>query len=856
MKIKPSSSKTNNLDLSRDKISSTMKRINSSSIINRSKSGIFKEVFPPENSVCSRILIKEKIIDNENPNRPNSLCGEYCPNKLLMKKYEQDIKDLIESNINLKKMNECLLKTITIKDNLFLDLKNENSNLIVDNNILNSHIGSKRIVSGRQCQIRKRFDNSFFPECHDQPSYYNNNNSNSNTHIFNNSNFISHHRKNSAILPDNSIKINNKKDLSNSNNTKSNLLGRNSSKVKNKKEFFINKEIKFIKTGKNSCFINYLNFSKEKNKVDQNNSNNSEFAFKKISEVMFRKVDNISQIKKTISRNSYAKTPNLDLRKNLDNNEIKIKNIKNDKLNNIEDTNLENLNKNSKSNIENQLSNYDSNPTPESTRKPSGILDQSTYKLNKGHKNSDFNKLQNIPDSNLIVNRKSIMASEKENNTHNNKNESNVINTTNQQKDFYERISIIGGLNNEKQNNFKNKSRPSLLGHSDESLSKILSSAMILNLKRITLNDEEFIEFFSKTPQEYLICYSDTIYQLISDLESAIKLIQRLRVYITATSTLINCTRVEEIVSSMIGVACKIMDCDRATIFTYDSISDMLVVHTAEGLNRNEFRVRKNMGIVGAAFMSGETIRVDNAYEDLRFSKDFDKKTNYFTKTILAAPLKDQTGKPFGIIQCINKNNGKFIDDDEELIFLFAMHVGHVMKSAKNNDENVSYIARLKLIIDSRELIEKINNLLDFTIIIEQLIMDVFSSHDSQILIYNENNSKFVKFSKYEKREKNKNIGIIGYVYEKKEFFGVVSSSGCAFYNKLVDIETGMSILTYPIICKGEVKAILQFAYNGKMIIQKNPEECDQEIIKYIIIDCVKWFNRNEDIVKNGLTQI
>jgi len=314
-----------------------------------------------------------------------------------------------------------------------------------------------------------------------------------------------------------------------------------------------------------------------------------------------------------------------------------------------------------------------------------------------------------------------------------------------------------------------------------------------------------------------------------------------------------NCNLLDDIITAILKDACKIMDCDRTSVFIHDTITDMLIVHTAEGLVRNEIRVGKNIGIVGNVFLNGNTIRVDDAYKDSRFSSEFDKKLKYVTKTILAAPLKDSSGKPFGVLQIINKkNNSLFNNDDEEIIELLSVHISRVMKNAKTNDENISYIIRLKIIIKFKEDILKIKSLSDLSSSIDKIITNIFSTEYSQILFYNENKNNLVKFSKYNKTEKSKNSGIVGYVFQKKEFFGIDSSSGCEFYNNLVDIYTGMSILTYPILVGEDVKAILQFSYNSKLSQNKNPKDIDKELLKYIIFDCSNWLSNNAEMFKKS----
>ena len=67
----------------------------------------------------------------------------------------------------------------------------------------------------------------------------------------------------------------------------------------------------------------------------------------------------------------------------------------------------------------------------------------------------------------------------------------------------------------------------------------------------------------------------------------------------------------------------------------------------AKGESRT-IRIPMNKGIAGAVATTGKSIRIDEAYLDPRFNKEVDIKTNYRTKTILAVPIKDFTGKVMG----------------------------------------------------------------------------------------------------------------------------------------------------------------------------------------------------------------
>jgi len=77
------------------------------------------------------------------------------------------------------------------------------------------------------------------------------------------------------------------------------------------------------------------------------------------------------------------------------------------------------------------------------------------------------------------------------------------------------------------------------------------------------------------------------------------------------------------------------------------------------------FPISKN-SIVGYAVISGEPLRIDNAYcipegADYQFDRKFDNLTGYTTKSILTIPMKDHQDRVLGVIQLINKKQGDII---------------------------------------------------------------------------------------------------------------------------------------------------------------------------------------------------
>jgi putative methionine-R-sulfoxide reductase with GAF domain len=69
---------------------------------------------------------------------------------------------------------------------------------------------------------------------------------------------------------------------------------------------------------------------------------------------------------------------------------------------------------------------------------------------------------------------------------------------------------------------------------------------------------------------------------------------------------------------NIVSETCRILKCDRATIFTVDKVTQELVLSVAEGAKN--IRMPIGQGIAGTVAFTGETINIVDAYSDSRFS--------------------------------------------------------------------------------------------------------------------------------------------------------------------------------------------------------------------------------------------
>ena len=133
--------------------------------------------------------------------------------------------------------------------------------------------------------------------------------------------------------------------------------------------------------------------------------------------------------------------------------------------------------------------------------------------------------------------------------------------------------------------------------------------------------------------------------------------------------------------------AARMLEADRATLFLHDEKTNELFSRVAMGSSVGEIRMPNHLGIAGAVFTSGKTINIPYAYADLRFNPAFDKRTGYFTRSILCTPIVNKAGKVIGVTQVLNKMNGPFSTEDEARLKAFTAQLAISLESARLFDQ-------------------------------------------------------------------------------------------------------------------------------------------------------------------------
>lgn len=137
----------------------------------------------------------------------------------------------------------------------------------------------------------------------------------------------------------------------------------------------------------------------------------------------------------------------------------------------------------------------------------------------------------------------------------------------------------------------------------------------------------------------------------------------------------------------VMGEATRMLGAERSTLFLNDEKTGELFSRVAQGDSIGEIRLPNHLGIAGTVFTTGETVNIPYAYADLRFNPSFDKKTGYFTRSILCVPVINKDGKTIGVTQVLNKRGGPFNDEDESRLKAFTAQVAIALENAKLFDD-------------------------------------------------------------------------------------------------------------------------------------------------------------------------
>ncbi len=205
----------------------------------------------------------------------------------------------------------------------------------------------------------------------------------------------------------------------------------------------------------------------------------------------------------------------------------------------------------------------------------------------------------------------------------------------------------------------------------------IIGVAQVLNKIEGEFNDDDRSLFEAMTSQAALALESA---QLIERMQASR---QQEMEFINVVSEVTADIKLGSLLQKVMGEATRLLNAERSTLFLNDEKTNDLWSEVGQGLEAMQIRLPNHLGIAGAVFTTEKSINIPYAYADLRFNPAFDKKTGFFTRSILCVPVINKQGKTIGVTQVLNKRGGPFSNEDEARLRAFTAQVSIALENAK-----------------------------------------------------------------------------------------------------------------------------------------------------------------------------
>ena len=136
----------------------------------------------------------------------------------------------------------------------------------------------------------------------------------------------------------------------------------------------------------------------------------------------------------------------------------------------------------------------------------------------------------------------------------------------------------------------------------------------------------------------------------------------------------------DELFQGIVRHVTQIMAVDRTSLFLLDSASGQLWTKVAEGVDE-QIRMPVGVGLAGRCASSEQSLRVNDAANHVDFDSSWDRQLGYTTHAVLCFPVYNRAHELKGVLQMINKCDGLFDDQDDELAAVCAAQVGVALEN-------------------------------------------------------------------------------------------------------------------------------------------------------------------------------
>ncbi|CAD8142644.1 unnamed protein product [Paramecium pentaurelia] len=317
------------------------------------------------------------------------------------------------------------------------------------------------------------------------------------------------------------------------------------------------------------------------------------------------------------------------------------------------------------------------------------------------------------------------------------------------------------------------------------------------NIKFVRQLDEDtFVQIAEEQNIKKLLQIHDHILKLQNFLKEMFEAILKFKKIIKASYQMNQQAQLNDAINCIVDQTQQLMNCERATCYIVDETKGEIWSRVAQGLN-SIIRMPIDKGVAGFVAFRKESVNIPNAYADDRFNRESDLINHFKTQSILAAPIIGDNNQCLGVLQCLNKNQGVFTNEDSAYLKYICNFSKTVLNHSLNQNQVESTQNKLRHVIKYFLDIVQIEDPWKIISITERVLKKIMNCEEARLVLKINGSVHYIKHGI--QSEISEFLGIFKKVIDTQCNESTLNNNSNPFFDPTLDIDTQMPVITMSI---------------------------------------------------------